>query len=447
MKTTLFFLIFFGGRIIFTGDQVYIVPVVQEGMKVHLMADHDSNHIITDMTIWGGGGNLGLIAALGNNHSLLSDFLDTPVSCYKIEAQQEIGVVLEYESTEGDINLVALRNGPHIQGFIVPHMGMTPGWQNRLAFGADMDNIFSVEMGDLQTDSIGYNNMSAETYHFHPFQVNKGKGFCTVMGQNQGFYGGAFFEFTRADGIRGSSAVSPMLFRSGDPGYTTLFLIHVAKDTGHFWTGYSLLNIGGEMAVVGMTAWKDGQAIAYEEVNIRYREQDIAVIGTDRFASLDPSDIDWIEITSSSPILGLELFGSPSNQNSYLAGFELPHQQMRSQKLLFPAVSTEPFRWTGLCILNPSPDEAYVSISFIGDQMDDPNTLLAENVVGFTSITLPKGQKWIAELTSLTTPYILEQTRAISILSDQGVLGFALIGDYDRQQLGGYLGIPAPTSL
>jgi hypothetical protein len=444
MKLLVITLAFSIGLLAFSANQVFVIPVIQENMKVHLLADHDANHLNTDFGIWGPPGTLGLSASLGNNAALLSDFLTPQLSSYKIEAQQAMGVVVEYEGPDGDLNLVAIRGSSAIIGFIISHMGSNPNWQNRFAFGADVDNIFSYEMGDGQSESRPYYSMDAMVYEFSSFTVHRGKGFCSVMCANQGFQGGGFFEFTRQDGIRGSAAVSPTLYRMGKPGNTKLYMTHIAKDTTHFWTGYSLLNMAGERADVTMSAWKNGGIIATESFSILYYEQNIAVIGSERFAGLSPSEIDWIEINSNVPLLGLELFGSPSSQNSYLAGFELPTKDMVSQKMLFPAVSNEPSRWTGLCVLNPSADTAVVTVYFISGQMDDPNTLNCENVLGFSEITIGRGQKWISEISSLTTPEILEQTRGITVVGTQNLLGFALIGDQDRQQLGGYLGIPVP---
>lgn len=430
------------------GQEIFVVPVTSEETRVHMMPNHPVTSLDTHVDLADPSGHiLGMI--MQNNWALLSDYITPGDVCFRIDASQELGIVVEYHGPDGDLNLVAMRSvNPGLDGLLIYHMGVNPAWRNTLIFGADLDTTVGFELITGQTDSVPYAQLTNLIYEFLPFHINRGEGVCSVITQHTNILCGGYFEFTRMDGIRGSAAVLPAYARNNNVvnASPVLFLPHVAQDTGNFWTGYSMLNLGNGPAHVLLTAFSNGIAVAAETFEIPHAAQDIAVIGSTRLAGVSPADVEWILIESDEDLVGCELFGSPSEARSYLAGFELATPTGLSRKIVCPAVARDGSHWTGICVLNPNTVPCNAVIEVNSAMMDDPGTAPQENLLAELPVTIPAQGKWLTTLDNLLGPAMLNDTRGLTIRSDVLIMGFVLIGDHHRQQLGGYLGIPFQTS-
>lgn len=420
-----------------------MIPITQPDMRVHLLSYYFAPDNLTRLTI--NSRESSWSVDLRNNWTLLADHANQTVQTgFQLISNRDMGVVVEYIGPDGDLNLVGMPLlYSYLNGFVIYHMGANPTWENRIHVASQSDLDLDVMLGNGQTAQFFCPALMAEIYGFEGLNVQRGQGWALIQdARHIPIFAGSFFDFTRMDGIRGSAAVRPYHAVDSHGTPQPSYITHIAKDTQHFWTGYSILNANDQKATVGLTAYGGGQMIGYEEFEIGPWEQDIAVIGQERLATHSPADMDWIRVDSDRLLLGCELFGSPNQVNTYLSGFELPWESRASTHLLFPATAPGTEHWTGICVLNPAHVETNLTIYAISDQADDPVTTVDEAVIFTTFRTLPPYQKWVETLASMMNdPVLLDRTRAVCVISDNPVFGFALVGDAERHQLGGYLAL------
>jgi len=107
--------------------------------------------------------------------------------------------------------------------------------------------------------------------------------------------------------------------RSGD----TLRFLHVAADTSNFWTGLVYMNVGDQQADFTETYYDtDGQVISTmtKTLDAGAKINPIPLFDEN---NTEPAGTAWVEVSSTQPIVGYELFGSPiSSNNDYFVGLQ-----------------------------------------------------------------------------------------------------------------------------
>lgn len=424
-----------------------IIPVDQPDLKVHVYAPYAPPNNRVDFTCNVPGGSLNFYQQGDGTFKILEEIVRAyGMGGYELVSNRKFSVVVEYEGPDGDLNLapIKLYETP-IMGLLISHLGLKNAWNNRLTLTSLGDVDLEIAMPNEQSDGIFIQNRTIAMYTFDPFTLVRGQAWCAISNAMSGVAPIAVngvFEFMRTDGIRGSAAVAPYPYADvGLIGSNVLFLTHVARDTGNFWTGYSILNPNEQDANVALTAiGLDGLPLAMEPFMIPAMQQSVAVIGVDRLASVPVQDISWIVVESSHRLVGLELFGSPSQANSYLAGFELASVNFASHKVVYAAMDESPDRWTGICVLNPNSAPANITYYFSTDARDDTTTGENESVISWGTKTLNPGEKWVFTLDEFLWPigFGPDDVTGFYAEGDQDLLGFVLIGDNARTQLAGY---------
>jgi len=355
-------------------------------------------------------------------------------------------VVVEYIGSDGDLNMAPVKSVESpIVGLLLYQLGLKSGWNNRFTMTSLGDVDLEIAMPNEQSDRVSIQNRTIAMYTFDPFTFERGQGWCAIgnaVSPAMPSEVNGVFEFMRTDGIRGSAAVAPYPFVDmGMIGSNVLFLTHVARDTANFWTGYSVLNpTENDANVVLVAIGHDGAPIATEPFVIPSMRQSVAVIGVERLSWVPVEDISWIFLESDQRLVGLELFGSPHQGNSYLAGFELAGLNSASHKVVCAAMGGSSDRWTGICVLNPNPVPTNITYYFSSTTRDDETTGEDESVISWGTKMLNPNEKWVFTLDEFLWPTSSgpEDVRGFYAQGDQDLLGFVLIGNNARTQLAGY---------
>jgi len=332
----------------------------------------------------------------------------------QINSSMKLGIVLR--SHDNDLNLVTI-NSRDAGAYILPHISNHPdSWKNewKFAAGKSMDIQSQVFGSDVETDSFDSGLWS------HEFVTTTGQA-DTWVRLNSSQPTNGYFEFNRIDGIAGGASLNGLRPVAKPFGSNTLILSHVASDIEHFWTGYALVNPNEDAAAVTMTGYQsDGTVFGLHQLTLNPGQKMVEVIGQNVFS--DFQGLSWVKIESDVPLAGVELFGGQNSNQPYLSGFLL--SDMTADALSFPLIDTTPGWWSGLSLLNPGTSDISGTLKFF-------------DASGSTFLTIP------VALAAGEKQLILAPELATQASWDGGpCLGFALIGDDERQYLGGYLAIP-----
>ncbi len=212
-----------------------------------------------------------------------------------------------------------------------------------------------------------------------------------------------------------------------DKAATTLNFLHVAADTGQFWSGLVYLNPGDVTADIKEESYDaSGQLLQTQLLSLGAKNKETLLF--DQASSINNPEryaagTVWVRVQSSIPIIGYELFGAASRTgNALFAGIHSDARQ--AARLLYPRLQSGPEQWTGIVVVNTDATAVDLSASVY----DAEGNLLARRALddlgGFVKRTLLLGDLFpdsAADAASL----VLEST------SPQ-LAGFLLWGDHNR---------------
>lgn len=208
---------------------------------------------------------------------------------------------------------------------------------------------------------------------------------------------------------------------------TTLNFLHVAADTGQFWSGLVYLNPGDETAEIKEESFDaEGRLLQTQLLSLGAKNKETLLF--DQAGGLNNPEryaagTVWVRVQSSTPIIGYELFGAAANTgNALFAGIHSDARQ--TSRLLYPRLQSGPEQWTGIVVVNT---EA-VEIGLNAKVYDADGNLLAErsldNLGGFVKRTV---------LLRDLFPNVADDAASLVLEGDRKQLaGFLLWGDHNR---------------
>ncbi len=131
----------------------------------------------------------------------------------------------------------------------------------------------------------------------------------------------------------------------------TLNFLHVATDTGQFWTGMLYINVGTNVTTALETYYDaGGQVLRTSERLLAPNAK--ATLYFD-FANQDivPAGTAWVQVNAGEPLIGYELFGVPSISNhDYFTG--LQGNYAGGRRWVYPYFNSTASAFTGLVAVN-----------------------------------------------------------------------------------------------
>ncbi len=196
-----------------------------------------------------------------------------------------------------------------------------------------------------------------------------------------------------------------------------IFVSHIASTT-IWWTGVSLLNTTPLSKRVTLT-FNDGQTKSVTLAGNEHRAFSIASL----FDAQKQPDLDSAEISETTGVVGLQLFGG-GNQ---LSGILL--KDTTATALYYPHLVSDNTWWTGIAAYNPHQASCVLRI-----------TPYAEDGGKLTEQTVALGgyEKYLGTLSSLNLP---ARSAWFKVETDVGITGFELFGTNDGNLLAGYTGV------
>lgn len=219
----------------------------------------------------------------------------------------------------------------------------------------------------------------------------------------------------------------------------TLNFLHVATDTGQFWTGMLYINVGSNVTTALETYYDAaGQVLRTSERLLAPNAK--ATLYFD-FANQDivPAGTAWVQVRAGEPLIGYELFGVPSISNhDYFTG--LQGNYAGGRRWIYPYFNSTASAFTGLVAVNLGETAAAVTFNAY-DQ--EGNLLESRTLTGIGGKT-----KFVTTLAGLfQNPATLTQGAWVEAVADDSEwAGFQLWGDQGaerRRFLSGITAIPA----
>ncbi|CAM2008387.1 WD40/YVTN/BNR-like repeat-containing protein [Acanthopleuribacter pedis] len=142
---------------------------------------------------------------------------------------------------------------------------------------------------------------------------------------------------------------------------TTLNFLHVATDTGQFWTGMLYINVGENETTALETYYDAGGNILRESERLLAPNSKATLFFDFANQEVVPAGTAWVQVTSDAPLIGYELFGAPSiSDNDYFTGLQGNYQGGRGW--VYPYFNSSASEFTGLVAVNLG--EANASVTF-----------------------------------------------------------------------------------
>ncbi len=186
-----------------------------------------------------------------------------------------------------------------------------------------------------------------------------------------------------------------------------LQFLHIATDLDQFWSGLVYINVGSESDMVMERYYAaSGELLLERAVDVTANGKITRLFDLHSMAEF-PVGSAWLDVTSSQPLIGYELFGaSTQSEHTFFAGLNANNQFKAN--LLMPLNSAGPNQWTGLAFLNGGSETIDVQIELIDDQGQIVATASLSDlapkakVVRLLSDLFPSGEtgSWIKTTTS-----------------------------------------------
>ncbi|PJB80338.1 MAG: hypothetical protein CO090_04320 [Acidobacteria bacterium CG_4_9_14_3_um_filter_49_7] len=166
---------------------------------------------------------------------------------------------------------------------------------------------------------------------------------------------------------------------------TSLYVPHIAEQTTQWDTMIGLVNPGEGSLAVQFTP-QGGSALTIPDFSGMEMSKFVNVIdglyeGTYPFSSSEPSHW-WGQVTSSSGIVGMEVFHQDNDNLNQAAGLLLNGET--SEEIIIPHVDTSWLWWTGIALNNPNASTVSITMT----PYDDNGTALAT-----ATFTMTAGEK------------------------------------------------------
>jgi len=196
-----------------------------------------------------------------------------------------------------------------------------------------------------------------------------------------------------------------------------LYFTHIATDTETFWTGLALVNVNDYPSTVRMIGWADdGTMVGERTLEIEAGTKEVGP-STTMLAGIEPlENVAWVEVVSSDPIVGYELFGTWDTKR--LAGFEA--SRALKTELVFPylAPSTD---WHGISVINVNDAAATLDFALYSNQ---------GSVLATATVALGPRRKELTTLEALFDLESLPMTASwVRCTADRAIAGFQLFGN------------------
>ena len=161
------------------------------------------------------------------------------------------------------------------------------------------------------------------------------------------------------------------LFGHPDSGTTAITSVTAATeicfphfaDGPYWWTGIAVANPGQTPALVTMRAYSDnGVQIGQDFKQIVPSQSQMAPAVIHTLFSLGETNTGWIKLTSTQPVVALEIFGH--SDSGGIAGFS---PAATATEIYIPHFVEDADWWTGVAVANPGTVAAQVSITAFSD--------------------------------------------------------------------------------
>ncbi len=132
---------------------------------------------------------------------------------------------------------------------------------------------------------------------------------------------------------------------------TNLRFLHIATDTGQFWTGMVYINVG-ENNTTATEQYYDagGNVLATRDVPLEVNDK-ITLLFDANTQDPVPAGAAWLEVTASQELVGYELFGSSNEQfGDFFAGLQGNYSS--DSVLDYPHFQASANRWSGYVAVN-----------------------------------------------------------------------------------------------
>ncbi|MCB1042518.1 MAG: hypothetical protein KDC35_06255 [Acidobacteria bacterium] len=131
----------------------------------------------------------------------------------------------------------------------------------------------------------------------------------------------------------------------------TLRFLHVATDTGTFWTGMVYINVGGAAANVTETYYNaSGAVLSSRDVTMTTNEKVTLLFDANTMDPV-PAGTAWVKVESDQDLVGYELFGSANGSaDDFFAGLQGNYKS--NQVLDYAHYQASASEWIGYVALN-----------------------------------------------------------------------------------------------
>ncbi|CAM2006175.1 hypothetical protein [Acanthopleuribacter pedis] len=137
-----------------------------------------------------------------------------------------------------------------------------------------------------------------------------------------------------------------------DQSSNTLQFLHVATDTGQFWTGMVYINVGTGAATITETYYDaSGNVIRSSQQPPLDAGGKITLLFDANNQDRVPAGTSWVEVSGDQPLIGYELFGTPvTSANDTFTG--LQGNTQGGQELIYPHFQMQGTTFTALVATN-----------------------------------------------------------------------------------------------
>ncbi len=216
----------------------------------------------------------------------------------------------------------------------------------------------------------------------------------------------------------GTTAITPVAAA------TEICFPHFA-DGPSWWTGIAVANPGKTPALVTMRAYNDsGEQIGYDFTQIIPSQSQMAPAVVQTLFSLAGAETGWIKLTSTQPVVALEIFGHTDSGG--IAGFS---PAAVSTEIYIPHFAEDKDWWTGISVANPGNLASQVSItafSDTGQQIGDTH----QELIGAGCRMTPQIVRNLVSLGGYTSGWL-------KITASQPVVAMEIFGQVSTSMIAG----------
>lgn len=157
---------------------------------------------------------------------------------------------------------------------------------------------------------------------------------------------------------------------------TSLRFLHVATDTGTFWTGMVYINVGDGVANVTETYYNAaGAVLSSRDVTLNQNEKVTLLFDANTMDPV-PAGTAWVGVEANQSLVGYELFGA-AGADDFFAGLQGNYKS--NDVLDYPYFQASPLTWSGFVAVNLGESTADVTFTLYDE---DGNSVTEAMVTG-----------------------------------------------------------------